>query len=58
MSSYWLEDNLKIWTDLLRLRPKPMRVSLKKFGEIVDKKAAQEKDRTIADFGGGVKIMK
>lgn len=40
------------------MRPKPMRVSMQKFGESVAKKEAQEKDRVIADFGGGVKIMK
>lgn len=54
----WLEDNLNIWIDLFRLRPKAMSFSMNMHFQ---RKAAEEKaraERLVFDGGEGTEILK
>jgi len=47
LNNYWLEDNLNLWTNMLRLKQKTISVSMQKFEENFMKAKEQEEKNTI-----------
>lgn len=47
LNNYWLEDNLNIWTNILKLRQKTVTVSISKFEENLVKAKELEEKNTI-----------
>lgn len=54
----WLEDNLNIWIDMFRLKPKAPVCSMKLFWETKRKREATKKEQTIFSDDSGVEILK
>jgi len=47
IKNFWLEDNLNVHIDLLKLRQKTLNVSLSNFAKQYEARKAQEKENTI-----------
>lgn len=58
LTNYWLEDNLKIWIDLFRLRSKTMKISYSRFIEQYEARMKKENENTIFKNDNGVEIIK
>lgn len=58
VKNWWLEDNLGIWIDLFRLKPKAPMCSMKLFLEEKKKKQEKKAEETIFSGEDGVEILK
>lgn len=47
INGYWLEDNMNIWIDMLRLRNKPYNVSISVFAKSYEERKKKEQESTI-----------
>ena len=47
INNYWLEDNLNIWTNIFRLRPKTIQVSINIFANNYEQHKKTEQENTI-----------
>lgn len=47
LRNYWLEDNLSMWLDMLRLRSKTLKVSLNSFAAQYEAKKKKEAEDTL-----------
>lgn len=57
LTNYWLEDNLSMWIDMLRLRSKTLRVSLNNFVTQYEARMKKETENTIYK-NDNIQIMK
>lgn len=58
IKNYWLEDNIGIWIDLMRMRQKTLNVSMKLYAEHKRKQAEEEKKNVIFKNESGITITK
>lgn len=58
IKNYWMEDNLGIWIELMKLRNKFSRCSLKVFREKQKQKEDEQKKNVIYSNNQGVEILK
>lgn len=57
LKNFWLEDNLGIWIDLFRLKPKTFRVSLDSFVKQFDARKKAEAEKLIKKSASGEAII-
>lgn len=56
--NFWLEDNLNIWIDLLRLRQKTLTVSMSSFVDQFKARKVEEEKKKIFETESGMKITR
>jgi len=54
----WLEDNLNIWIDLFRLKPKAPMCSMNMYFQQKAKEQAEKAQNTIFSDDNGIEILK
>lgn len=57
LRNFWLEDNLNIWIDLLRLKQKTLNVSLSNVMSQIEARAAEQQKKTISASESGQAII-
>lgn len=58
LSNWWLEDNLQIWIDFFKMRPKMSIVDMSRFVELYKARKQEEKNNLLFKADNGVEILK
>lgn len=58
LQNFWLEDNIKIWVDLFKLRQKTLNYNLSLYPKILAEKAKLEKENILFKNDKGIMVVK